>query len=215
MVRSAAGTDDNAGDDDDSDPKELDHGHDDLDLTKDLNGADVDQEDEDEEDTQPRSDRDPVRPILQHGDDSLELVGDGDGTGEPVGPADGEGRGDVEELARPLGESRGQRVEDGHLADCLVDGPCHAGGDPVADEDGGGTPVLERGSGAEPETHPDGGTDGEHDQMPGIEVLLEPGLVERGIGGIMGGLVDDLPGRRDLGRPGFFVLLLLEGHDDG
>ena len=78
IVGRAAGGDDDAGEDDDEDPAELDHGADDLDLAEDVDGADVDEHDDDPEDGDPGRDGHGVGPEAEDGADGLELVGDGD-----------------------------------------------------------------------------------------------------------------------------------------
>ena len=68
--------------------------------------TDVDQDDDNPEDSHPSSDRDSIGPELQHSIDSLKLIGDRDEVVEPVSPADSEPSSGIDELVRPLHESR-------------------------------------------------------------------------------------------------------------
>ena len=70
----------------------------------------VDQDDDNPKDSHPSSDRDSIRPELQHSIDSLKLIRNRDEVVEPVSPTDSEPSSRINELVRPLHESRWQRI---------------------------------------------------------------------------------------------------------
>lgn len=208
----AAGRDDDHGDDDDEDPAELDGGEDDLGLGEVVDGADVDEHDDDEEDGDPpaRGHLGRAVPEAEHRDEAGELVGDGDEVLEEVAPAQREARRRADELVCPLHEGRGERIQDGHLADGVRHGPDHGPGEEVlydgavshmyvllvetlssvcwnavvltADEQGRWTTVGQTRAAAQPETHSDGRAQGDHGDVPAAQASLELTL---------GAMVDD------------------------
>ena len=87
------------GKDDDKDPAELDRGTNNLDFSKNGHTENIDEDDDDPENSNPRRRGHFVGPETKYRSNGLEFVGDGDDVQKPIGPAQSKGGRGTHEFA--------------------------------------------------------------------------------------------------------------------